>query len=86
MRPNLVRRSDFLTRLHLIARSYVPARHESGGKKTKEIVELCARVAAASGGLFGLGEKTSNEERRVISKLRERIIEVPKKNAGSPLI
>jgi hypothetical protein len=53
-------------------------------KATKEIVELCARVAAASGGLFGLGEKTSNDERRVINKLRERI-EVPKESAGPPL-
>jgi len=29
-------------------------------KTTKEIVELCARVAAASGGLFGLGDKQIN--------------------------
>jgi len=53
-------------------------------KTTREIVELCARVAAASGGLFGLGEKTSYEERRVINKLREHI-EVPEESAGSPL-
>jgi Cdc6-like AAA superfamily ATPase len=49
-------------------------------KITREIVELCARVAAASGGLFGLGQKTSDEERRVINKLREHI-EVPKESA-----
>ena len=52
-------------------------------KTTKEIVELCARVAAASGGLFGLGEKTSEEERRVINGLCERVDE-PKGSAGPP--
>jgi len=53
-------------------------------KIAREIVELCARVVAASGGLFGLGEKTSDEERRVINRLRERI-KIPKESAGSPL-
>jgi hypothetical protein len=53
-------------------------------KITQEIVELCARVADASGGLFGLGAKTADEERRVINKLREHI-EVPDESAGSPL-
>jgi hypothetical protein len=51
-------------------------------KTTKEIVERCALVAAASGGLLGLGEKTSDEERRVIKKLREQV-DVPKEGAGS---
>ncbi len=53
-------------------------------RTTKDIVKLCARVAAASGGLFGLGEKTSDQERRVINKLREHI-SVAKESAGSPL-
>jgi hypothetical protein len=53
-------------------------------KITGEIVELCARVAAASGGLFGFGEKTLDEERRVINKLRKHI-QTPKEIAGSPL-
>ena len=53
-------------------------------KIAREMVELCARVAAASGGLFGLGEKTSGRERRVINRLRERV-EVPKESAGSPV-
>ncbi len=53
-------------------------------RMTKDIVELCARVAAASGGLFGLGEKTSDQERRVINKLREHVA-AAKECAGSPL-
>jgi hypothetical protein len=53
-------------------------------EKALEIVELCARVAAVSGGLFGLGERTSGEEGRVIKKVRERTL-VPKESTGSPL-
>jgi hypothetical protein len=53
-------------------------------KMTGEIVELCARVAAASGGFFGLGEKITGEERRAIRALREHV-KVTKESAGSPL-
>jgi len=70
--------------LELIGELLCSRRAEVRRKITREIVELCAEVAAASGGLFGLGEKTSDEERRVINRLRERI-EVPKESAGSPL-
>jgi uncharacterized tellurite resistance protein B-like protein len=36
------------------------------GKETTDIVDLCAKVAEASGGLFGFGSRTNDQERTLI--------------------
>ncbi len=41
------------------------------GGATKDIVGLCEKVAQASGGLLGLGKKTSDEERALIARIAE---------------
>ncbi len=74
----------FRDSLELISELLSPRPADVRRKKTREIVELCTRVAAASGGLFGFGEKTSGEERKVINQLHQHI-EAPKEMAGSPL-
>ena len=40
-----------------------------GGTKGASVVDLCIQVADASGGLFGLGEKISDEERALIAEI-----------------
>jgi tellurite resistance protein len=37
--------------------------------KADEVVELCMKVAAASGGFLGLGERISDEERTLIAEI-----------------
>jgi uncharacterized tellurite resistance protein B-like protein len=39
------------------------------GAETADIVDLCARVAEASGGLFGFGARTNDQERALIGEV-----------------
>ena len=41
------------------------------GSEARDIVELCVAVASASGGIFGLGTKVSDEERAVIAHIAD---------------
>lgn len=39
------------------------------GEETADLVDLCARVAESSGGLFGFGGRTSDDERALIGEV-----------------
>ena len=43
----------------------------AGDQKGATVVDLCARVADASGGLLGLGNRTSSDEHALIGKVAE---------------
>lgn len=44
-----------------------------GGDRQASIVELSVRVADASGGIFGFGEKINEDERALIAKIANRL-------------
>jgi uncharacterized tellurite resistance protein B-like protein len=44
---------------------------EKDGAKTAELIELCAHVADASGGILGLARRVSEEERHLIAKIAD---------------
>ncbi len=46
---------------------------EEGASLRQELVEKCLRVAASSGGFFGLGRKMSDVESEVVDHIREEL-------------